>query len=486
MTWSVRAALAMLGAAVSAIAHGQVVLQGDAQVFGLASPATIAFDATGRVVTHVAGRVRLRSGFDGTRAWSDDLGTPPRTLHLRERDEVRLLGAVLSGTWDDPHGPLVLADGPLAEGGPAEVAFTFRDGRPGGTISLDASGRPVAMRLDAAQERGETRLSEWTRVGEVWAPMVVERSGGGGSVVMRFKPDGATRPDLSSFAAPEPTARAAFEGDARLEVKRAKTGHLLVKPRIDGREVGWFIFDTGAGATVLDKATASELGVEQFGSIPVGGIGGYVTSPLSMPKAFTLGPATIHSPVLITLDLAPIGAAIGEDLAGIVGYDLLSRVISEIDLARARISLHDPRAFDAGGAEWSPLIVYERHPCVKGAIEGHEGILKLDTGANPAIMVTAPTVRRLGLLDGRETSPTRIGGSGGFREAAKGVLRSVSFAGTEVKDVQAVMALPDDEGMGALRDDGTMGSLGGPLLRRGVLVLDYLHERMMLRPASAE
>lgn len=485
MIWSVRAAAAMVGVA-TALAHGQVVLRGEAEVFGLVSPASMAFDASGRVMTHVAGRVRLRSGFDGTRSWSDDLGTPPRTLHLRERDETRLLGAVLSGTWDDTDGPLALATGPRAEGEPAGVAFTFRDGRPGGTITLDASGRPGVLRLDEAQERGETRLSDWTRVGEVWAPMVIERAGGGGTVVMRFKPDGASRPDLSIFSAPEPTALAAFEGDAALEVKRARTGHLLVKPRIDGRDVGWFIFDTGAGATVLDRSTAADLGVEQFGSIPVGGIGGYVTSPLSMPKTFALGPATIHSPVLITLDLAPIGAAIGEDLGGIVGYDLLSRVISEIDLAQGRISLHDPLSFDASGAEWSPLIVYERHPCVNGAIEGHEGILKLDTGANPAIMVTAPTVRRLALLEGRETSPTRIGGSGGFRAAAKGVLRSVSFAGTHASDVEAIMALPDDQGMGVLRDDGTLGSLGGPLLRHGVLVLDYLHERMMLRPSPAE
>lgn len=485
MNRGVRAAVAMLGVG-AALAQGQVVLRGEAEVFGLSSPATMAFDETGRVMTHVSGRVRLRSGFDGARAWSDDLGTPPRTLHLRERDETRLLGAVLAGTWDDAGGPLILREETRTEGGPREVAFTFRDGRPGGTITLDDSGRPSTLRLDAAKERGGTTLSEWTSVRGVWAPMRIERAGGGGSVVMRFRPESGTAPAPSTFSAPEPTAMATFEGEAALEVKRAKTGHLLVKPRIDGREVGWFIFDTGAGATVLDKSTAATLGVEQFGSIPVGGIGGYVTSPLSMPKEFTLGPATIRSPVLITLDLAPIGKAIGEDLGGIVGYDLLSRVASEIDLAGARISLHDPRTYDAGGGAWSPLMVYDRHPCVPGAIEGHEGVLKLDTGANPAIMVTAPAVKKLGLLDSRETTRTRIGGSGGFRPAAKGVLRSVSFAGAEVKDVEAVMALPDDEGMGVLRDDGTLGSLGGPLLQRGVLVLDYLHERMMLRPVRAE
>jgi len=30
-------------------------------------------------------------------------------------------------------------------------------------------------------------------------------------------------------------------------VKRAPTGHPLVKPVVNGQDTGWFIFDTGAG-----------------------------------------------------------------------------------------------------------------------------------------------------------------------------------------------------------------------------------------------
>src|SRR5215470_7433707 len=41
---------------------------------------------------------------------------------------------------------------------------------------------------------------------------------------------------------------------AKLEVKRVKTGHLLVRPVINGHEAGWFIFDTGAGICVVSTS----------------------------------------------------------------------------------------------------------------------------------------------------------------------------------------------------------------------------------------
>ena len=50
-----------------------------------------------------------------------------------------------------------------------------------------------------------------------------------------------------------------------IAVKRAMTGHILVRPKVDGQEIGWFIFDTGAAATMIDAAAAEKLKLEAAG-----------------------------------------------------------------------------------------------------------------------------------------------------------------------------------------------------------------------------
>lgn len=52
----------------------------------------------------------------------------------------------------------------------------------------------------------------------------------------------------------------------------------LVRPLINGREVGYFIFDTGASGFVLDPAVAAELGLEGFGELQVTSMVGKVAS----------------------------------------------------------------------------------------------------------------------------------------------------------------------------------------------------------------
>lgn len=43
----------------------------------------------------------------------------------------------------------------------------------------------------------------------------------------------------------------------------------LVKPRLNGREVGYFILDTGASGFVLDSQAADALGLDAFGELQV-------------------------------------------------------------------------------------------------------------------------------------------------------------------------------------------------------------------------
>ena len=70
--------------------------------------------------------------------------------------------------------------------------------------------------------------------------------------------DGFTTPDatIDPFAREPASADATFspEGAAEVECKRTRSGHLLVHPQIDDRDVGWFLLP--GGARRLRPATA--------------------------------------------------------------------------------------------------------------------------------------------------------------------------------------------------------------------------------------
>lgn len=51
-----------------------------------------------------------------------------------------------------------------------------------------------------------------------------------------------------------------------------------MQPLLDGRPVGYFIFDTGASGFVLDPAVAEALGLEAFGELQVTSMVGKVAS----------------------------------------------------------------------------------------------------------------------------------------------------------------------------------------------------------------
>jgi predicted aspartyl protease len=87
-------------------------------------------------------------------------------------------------------------------------------------------------------------------------------------------------------------------------VKRARTGHVLVHPTIDGVDVGWLIFDTGAGSsTVLHRGAAARLQLTPVGAGPITSIMGTARSRILRGTSLEIGPLTVAKPFLVEMDL---------------------------------------------------------------------------------------------------------------------------------------------------------------------------------------
>lgn len=268
---------------------------------------------------------------------------------------------------------------------------------------------------------------------------------------------------------------------AELKVKRARTGHLLVQAQIDGKDAGWFIFDTGAGMSCVDKKIVERLGLPDAGEASAQGSGGTQATHLRAVKSLAVGPVLVENSTIVELDLRPIAAAMGEQIDGVIGYECFLAGIFEVDLENAKIAVHDPATYKLpDGKRWHSLTFLGRRPCVPGKIEDREeGRFLLDLGANSAITVHAPAVEKLKLLEGRDTKGSMTGGVGGMHAARSGTLKELTICGQTIADVPAIFATVSK---GGPSDSELQGTVGVGVLKRFRCVVNYKDKSVALLP----
>jgi hypothetical protein len=249
-----------------------------------------------------------------------------------------------------------------------------------------------------------------------------------------------------------------------LTVKKAASGHLLVKPTFAAQDAGWFVFDSGSGSMAVDKKLVQKLGLVRFGQVAVGGaVAGTVMSAFVKAPSIELGPVTLKQPICIELDLQFATQTMGEKINGIVGYPLFQAAVVEIDCAMPAVTLHDPARFQLPeGAAWQLLIIDNYHPLVEARYEGDRtGWFMLDTGMTDTVSFYAPTVRRHKLLIGRPTTMALHRGLGGVANAKVGTLEWFEIGGQRFEKPTVTFA---EAGKGVFANAYAEGNLGQAFL----------------------
>ena len=481
---------AILGKARAALADarttGCIEAKGSASFRGADVPFAITLDREGRYLARFLGDLPYTTAFDGHDTWERDMDSTQRATFLGERDQALLSNWAVTGHWASAASGLcfTLPVGmPEAEDDSIVLAFALEGSPVTGSVALD----PETYLL---------RRITWVAGGDT---IVQEQSGYGAfgdlalpaSVRQTAEDDLPLTIELAEARPAECTATAfeqplggpsgvAFGADAsaELEVRRAPTGHLLVHPEIAGADLGWFIFDTGAGANVISTPVAEEAGLEAFGEVMARGVGGSTAAHYYRTRDLVLGPVTLQEPTFVGIDLAFLDGYMGTRVGGVIGYELLLRTVAEFDITGGRVALHDPATYAREDVGWLELVLYQRHPCVTARFEGHEGVFNLDTGAAQSFVTFhVPAVERLELLGERTTSPAMMGGVGGAVPARSGTIEWVELGGQRMEAVPAIFAV---ESSGAFADAYLTGTLGGQLMAPYVLVFDYQHRRLGL------
>lgn len=451
--------------------------RGTCSIEGLEGSYSLLFEPGGSFLQEIRTELPETTGFDGTTCWARDATGMPRVLALGGRTATLARMDVLTNAWLAPGSEAfaIAVDDEASDG--EAIALTLQRGAWRATLFV-ARDSMVPRRLVSERAGGERtfELEDWQETLGFRLPhhLTVEGIAGDVSVfeIERVTPAPAfvRNPYELAGGPPEDTTFDASE-PASFEAGRARTGHLLVRPTVDDRDVGWFLLDSGAGALCLDRRVADGLGLERFGKVSVVGAGGAVTGAYRSASTVALGPMAFRGVPWLELRMGALEPLLGvDDLAGILGFDLFMRAVVVVDAEANRVELHAPGDYELPSGEWQELRLDDRTPCVEASFEGdHTGWFRIDTGSDDTVIFHGPAVERLDLLADRDVERARTGGVGGFGQSHRGDLRWFELGGHRLEDLRVTF---HDGAVGALRNAHTEGLIGLGLLRRFVLVLD--------------
>ncbi len=271
-------------------------------------------------------------------------------------------------------------------------------------------------------------------------------------------------------------------GDEPPEVPLIRVGpYLLAEVTVNDSIVAAFLLDSGSGATCIDTSLVRALGLTSSGEIETRGVAGAGSASFVTLESLSMPGAELKGQSVAAVDLASVREFVGGGMAGILGWDFLSRFVVKIDYRRGLMTLYDPDPFRyEGEGDSLAARVQLNVPQISALVEGHRGWFVLDTGNGGTVMLHAPFVRTTGITGGKDNLVgTVIRGIGGAQEVKYGRLDSLTIGSNTLRDLPAAFSAAEE---GFLASEEVAGNIGNRVLERFTLYLDLQRERVYVEP----
>ena len=455
------------------------------------------------------GPFKLREGVDGVAAWRTDPTTGVvRSLADHDLDQA-LVGAWFElERWAEPGGgggtvKLVgtrqdsLGNYTVLEIMPPDLAGGGRTLRSRQLWFHDGSG--LLARMDGRDDQREvtTVLSDWRRGGLRLRSHVNETS----VVDMPANRLRATFDTLYSnvsvaglaFAVPREDGGGvrwlAAAGRAQLPFDyRAR--HVWLKASVNGGPPENFLFDTGASVTVLDSAWVAEQGLRTEGRMQASGAGAAGGASFATLGSLRVASATgdgieLQNVKVAVLDVNTSFAPLfWRRMAGVIGYDVISRFVVTVDYDDSLLVLHDPATFRYDGRE-KPLsmVMNGTVPALTARLDGQdEGLFRLDVGSSSTVDLHSPFAKAHSVVPrlGRTQRVDGVGFGGTFTSEI-GRLQSMNIGPYEWEDPIVSVTHATE---GAFASEDFAGNIGNRILERFRVTFDYERRHVYLEPGK--
>ncbi len=257
---------------------------------------------------------------------------------------------------------------------------------------------------------------------------------------------------------------------------------ILLPVQVNNRGPFDFIFDTGAGTSLLSTDVAKELGVKILGSKEGQSAGGKVSVSLANVDSLAVGETKLHDVDIGIVDLGHIAKTIGAKIDGDLGYNFLKHFRVTINYRDSEIRLDDPKRVEsvARGAQTEvpirlaapakPLILVDVHLMVAARFSSRS----IPARRRPLLRQTSPeSSASKPLLSG----PALPGGAS--VDFSAGSLQSFQLGGAKINNMAVIVADFFEmlsSAVGAKLD----GIVGYNFLRNYKVVIDYPDETLTL------
>ncbi|WP_428742710.1 aspartyl protease family protein [Tenacibaculum sp.] len=270
--------------------------------------------------------------------------------------------------------------------------------------------------------------------------------------------------------------------------------NLIVIPlEINGSQLS-FILDTGVNKTILFNLTSKDsIGLNDIKKVSIRGLGSGepVEALLSRNNTFRIKDIISSNQDLYVIlkDAFDISAKMGITIHGIIGYDLLKDIIVKINYANKRIDFYNPRTYDksvCGKCVSFPLQFYRNKPYIDVKVQVDELSEKMipvkllvDTGGSDAIWVFEGTKKEL--KTPRKFFKDIVGeGFSGTIYGNRSRIQKISIGKFHIKEPTASF-LDSSSTFNARKFKERNGSIGGEILKRFKVWIDYPNERIILK-----
>jgi predicted aspartyl protease len=262
--------------------------------------------------------------------------------------------------------------------------------------------------------------------------------------------------------------------------------------RVNGGSGLDFVLDTGASdISTLDERIAGDLGLTLVPGTTIAGAGP------ERVRMHELGQIRLSLPGMeltgfrvITIPLKRMEPYWGRKKDGLIGGNVLGRLVTQIDYDNHRITFHDPGSFAASGTgrvipltvEANTLFVNAK-VVLEGAEGAIEGLFLLDTGVRMTFFNT-PFTTKHGLIRSARRTVENIAGFG-IGGASWGVMGRVASIRIGDMTVERPTVQFSTETKGVAASGGFDGVIGADILSRFHVTLDYQRREMILQQGES-
>lgn len=195
---------------------------------------------------------------------------------------------------------------------------------------------------------------------------------------------------------------------------------------------------------------------------------------------------TTFNQAVAVLPLKFLSSIIGQPIAGLIGYDFISQFVIEVDYATRKMNVYAPATYKySGSRDVLPIKFIDKRPfiVVKIMMEGREpieGTVELETASSGTLVVQRSFAEAHQLLNSAKGFRLgNVGGvGGGMSRTLQGRVRNIQVGRFMINNPLVTFSQAEP---GKDATDGD-GQIGGEVLRRFRLTLDYSRRQIILEP----